>query len=262
MSGALIGVNGIGGPAPIPFGMLDSVIGDAPKEETAMSALTVSEEPEQNWDDLVRFWEEMEWPEGSKVEIIEGIITVSPAPAYRHNLIAERIQRRLYSVIPDDWGVFQTLAIAVPSRLGMLIPDIVVAPRREDTDTDTHIPAALAELVVEVQVQRPPRPHQQTRRLRHRRHPPLPARRPLGPRRPDRDALRRTEGRRLPPPEHGQVRRGTQAPRSLRSRHRHQRVSRRLTHNHPSSAATTTNTGTASIVDSRIASRARTSPTR
>jgi len=127
--------------------MLDSV---TQRMETAMSALTVGHDPEQSWDDLVRFWEEMEWPEGSKVEIIEGIITVSPAPAYRHNVIAERIQRRLYSVIPEDWGVFQTLAIAVPSRLGMLIPDIVVAPVRDDAESDTHIPAALAELVVEV----------------------------------------------------------------------------------------------------------------
>ncbi|MDR3083123.1 MAG: Uma2 family endonuclease [Streptomyces sp.] len=116
-----------------------------------MSALTVSQEPDRSWDDLVRFWEEMEWPEGSKVEIIEGIVTVSPAPAYWHNVIAERIQRQLYSVIPDDWGVFQTLAIAVPSRLGMLIPDIVVAPRgRDRAEADTYIPAALAELVVEV----------------------------------------------------------------------------------------------------------------
>jgi Uma2 family endonuclease len=115
-----------------------------------MSALTVSQDPDQNWDDLVRYWEEMEWPEGSKVEIIEGIITVSPAPAYRHNVIAERIQRRLYSVIPDDWGIFQTLAIAVPSRLGMLIPDLVVTPVHERPEADSHIPAALAELVVEV----------------------------------------------------------------------------------------------------------------
>ncbi|MFC3578448.1 Uma2 family endonuclease [Streptomyces yaanensis] len=115
-----------------------------------MSALTVSQDPEQSWDDLVRFWEEMEWPEGSKVEIIEGIITVSPAPAPRHNVIAERIQRRLYSVIPEDWGIYQTLAIAVPSRLGMLIPDLVVVPMPECAESDTHIPAALAELVVEV----------------------------------------------------------------------------------------------------------------
>ncbi|MGW2615523.1 Uma2 family endonuclease [Streptomyces sp. NPDC001500] len=115
-----------------------------------MSALTVGHDPEQSWDDLVRFWEEMEWPEGSKVEIIEGVVTVSPAPAYRHNVIAERIQRRLYSVVPEAWGIFQTLALAVPSRLGMLIPDLVVAPVQEHTEADTHIPAALAELVVEV----------------------------------------------------------------------------------------------------------------
>ncbi|MET9011547.1 Uma2 family endonuclease [Streptomyces olivaceoviridis] len=115
-----------------------------------MSALTVSQDSDQNWDDLVRYWEEMEWPEGSKVEIIAGTITVSPAPAFRHHVIAERIQRRLYSVVPEEWGIFQTLAIAVPSRLGMLIPDLVVAPVRECAEADSHIPAALAELVVEV----------------------------------------------------------------------------------------------------------------
>jgi Uma2 family endonuclease len=115
-----------------------------------MSALTVSQDPDQSWDDLVRFWEEMEWPEGSKVEIIEGIVTVSPAPESRHNVIAARIQRRLYSVIPEDWEIFQTLAVAVPSRLGMLIPDLVVAPVRECAEAGSHIPAALAELVVEV----------------------------------------------------------------------------------------------------------------
>ncbi|MER6567074.1 Uma2 family endonuclease [Streptomyces sp. NPDC001093] len=115
-----------------------------------MSALTVSQDPDQNWDDLVRYWEEMEWPEGSKVEIIEGIITVSPTPAFRHNVIAERIQRRLYSVIPDDWGIFQTLSIAVPSRLGMFIPDLLVTLVQEPPETDSYIPAALAELVVEV----------------------------------------------------------------------------------------------------------------
>lgn len=115
-----------------------------------MGALTVSQDPDQSWDDLVRYWEEMEWPEGSKVEIIEGIITVSPPPAFRHNVIAERIQRRLYSVIPEDWGIFQTLSIAVPSRLGMLIPDVLVTPVQERPETDSYIPAALAELVVEV----------------------------------------------------------------------------------------------------------------
>ncbi|MCN9243832.1 Uma2 family endonuclease [Streptomyces sp. RY43-2] len=115
-----------------------------------MRTLTVSEKPDQSWGDLVPFWEDMEWPEGNKVEIIEGIITVSPAPACRHNLIASDIQRRLYSVIPEDWGIFQRLAIAVPSCLGMLMPDLVVTPLPDDAKVDTHIPAGLAELVVEV----------------------------------------------------------------------------------------------------------------
>ncbi|MEU2441397.1 Uma2 family endonuclease [Streptomyces rubradiris] len=115
-----------------------------------MSALTVSHDAEQSWDDLVRFWEEMEWPEGSKVEIIEGIVTVSPSPAPRHNVIAEQIQRRIYPTIPDDLGIYQTVAIAVPSRLGMLIPDLLVVPVQACREADSHVPAALAELVVEV----------------------------------------------------------------------------------------------------------------
>ncbi|GHF14967.1 Uma2 family endonuclease [Streptomyces griseoluteus] len=114
-----------------------------------MSALTVRQDPDRTWDDLVRFWGESDWPEGSSVEIIEGIVTVSPIPAYRHNVMAARIQRRLYSVIPEDWEIFQTLSIAVPSRLGMFIPDLVVAPL-QPSETESHIPAALAELVVEV----------------------------------------------------------------------------------------------------------------
>jgi Uma2 family endonuclease len=115
-----------------------------------MSALTVDHDPERNWDDLVRFREEMEWPEGSKVEIIEGIVTVSPTPANQHNLIAVMVQRRLYSVIPEDWEIFQTLSIAVPSRLGMFIPDLVVVPTAEVDGPGNYIPAAAAELVVEV----------------------------------------------------------------------------------------------------------------
>ncbi|MGW5045981.1 Uma2 family endonuclease [Streptomyces griseoluteus] len=114
-----------------------------------MSALTVSQDPDRTWDDLVRFWDESDWPEGSRVEIIEGIVTVSPTPEYRHHVMAGRIQRRLYSVIPEDWEIFQTLSIAVPSRLGMFIPDLDVAPL-QPSETESHFPAALAELVVEV----------------------------------------------------------------------------------------------------------------
>ncbi|MGP4002179.1 Uma2 family endonuclease [Streptomyces sp. 8N706] len=115
-----------------------------------MSALTVDHEPDNGWDDLVHRWEEMDWPEGCKVEIVEGIITVSPPPANDHNSIAARIQRRLYTVIPEDWNIYQTLGVSVPSRSGLYVPDLIVAPEVALDEPGHYIPAAAAELIVEI----------------------------------------------------------------------------------------------------------------
>lgn len=117
-----------------------------------MSALTVGHPAGYGpgWDDLVRIWQETDVPEGCKVEIIEGVITVSPSPAKQHNLIAAKVARRLLAAIPDDWNVFQTQAVSLPSRLGMFIPDLVVAAEAELDGPGTDMPAGAAELVVEV----------------------------------------------------------------------------------------------------------------
>ncbi|MFE3639796.1 Uma2 family endonuclease [Streptomyces sp. NPDC059169] len=117
-----------------------------------MSALTVEPPTAQGreWDDVVRIWEETDAPEGCTVEIIEGIVTVSPTPANSHNSIADLVQRRLYTVIPNDRGIYQTLALAIPSRLGMFIPDVVVAPKTALMEPGCDNPAAAAELVVEI----------------------------------------------------------------------------------------------------------------
>ncbi|MFF7179597.1 Uma2 family endonuclease [Streptomyces sp. NPDC008121] len=117
-----------------------------------MSALAVEPEPDDGhgWNDLVRLWEETGAPEGCKVEIIEGIVTVAPGPANQHNSIANRLQRRLYAGIAEDWGIYQTLAVAVPSRSGMFIPDLVVAPEAALHEPGNYIPATAAELVVEI----------------------------------------------------------------------------------------------------------------
>ncbi|MCZ0981015.1 Uma2 family endonuclease [Streptomyces diastatochromogenes] len=117
-----------------------------------MSALAAEPQPDQGngWDDLVRRWESMDRPEGCKVEIIEGIITVAPTPSARHNNIAYRVLRRLAAAIPEEWGVYQTQSIAVPARMSAFIPDLLVAPL-SDVDGPSHlIPAAVGELVVEV----------------------------------------------------------------------------------------------------------------
>ncbi|MFG2891855.1 Uma2 family endonuclease [Streptomyces sp. NPDC048248] len=117
-----------------------------------MSALPAEPAPAQHWEELVRFWEESDWPEGSKVEIIDGTIVVTPPPAATHNRIAEQVQRRLYTVLPDEWGVYQTLGAAHPSRGRLYIPDLVVIPygvvaQLEGSDS---APLPAAELVVEV----------------------------------------------------------------------------------------------------------------
>ncbi|MFJ9415846.1 Uma2 family endonuclease [Streptomyces sp. NPDC101227] len=119
-----------------------------------MSALTVDHTSgnDREWDDLVRIWEQADVHEGWKVEIIEGIVTVSPPPGHHHNFIAQKIQRRLYSVLPEEWGIYQTLGTAIPSRKGCYVPDLAVVP--DDVvlgaAPDTYVPASAATLIVEV----------------------------------------------------------------------------------------------------------------
>ncbi|WP_329412962.1 Uma2 family endonuclease [Streptomyces sp. NBC_00704] len=118
-----------------------------------MSALTVDHSTAESheWDGLVRIWQETDAPEGCKVEIIEGIVTVAPPPSNAHNDIADQVQRELYQVIPREWGIYQTLGTAVPSREGLYIPDIAVAPKEVLRAEDGNcIPASAAELVVEI----------------------------------------------------------------------------------------------------------------
>ncbi|MET9686240.1 Uma2 family endonuclease [Streptomyces coeruleorubidus] len=118
-----------------------------------MSALTVDHSTANGheWDDLVRIWRETDAPEGCKVEIIEGIVTVAPPPSNAHNDIADLVQRALYEVIPRNWGIYQTLGTAVPSRDGLYIPDLAVAPRQVlRSEGGNFIPASAAELVVEI----------------------------------------------------------------------------------------------------------------
>ncbi|MFG2675601.1 Uma2 family endonuclease [Streptomyces sp. NPDC048445] len=105
---------------------------------------------DQDWDDLVRIWEETDAPEGCKVEIIEGIGTVSPPPSKDHNTTAALLQRRLYTVIPDDWGIYQTLGVSAPGGAGLYIPDLVVVPRAMATGPGNRIPAEEVRLVVEI----------------------------------------------------------------------------------------------------------------
>ncbi|MDF3291160.1 Uma2 family endonuclease [Streptomyces silvisoli] len=117
-----------------------------------MSALPVEPVPSDDygWDDLVRIWEETDVPEGCKVEIIKGQLVVTPPPANFHNSIASRLQRMLLTVIPEDWGVFQTLGVAVPSHSGLFVPDLAVAPESVVDVPGNFIMAGETELIAEI----------------------------------------------------------------------------------------------------------------
>ncbi|MFE0688051.1 Uma2 family endonuclease [Streptomyces xiamenensis] len=104
-----------------------------------------------DWDAVVRAWEELEVPPGYKAEIIEGIIALSPAPSRNHANIASRIHRQLLQVIPDGWDVYPgSVDLRVPLQAGMYQPDLAVLPRALVQDDAPELQAGDASLIVEV----------------------------------------------------------------------------------------------------------------
>ncbi|MEU7433273.1 Uma2 family endonuclease [Streptomyces sioyaensis] len=118
-----------------------------------MIPLTAEHYPQEGrvWEALVRIWEDTEAPEGCMVEIVDGIVTVAPPRDVRQNVIVAELSRALYQqALPEDRGAYQILALAVPARHGLYVPNLVVAPDSVVRGAGRFIPAAAAELVVEV----------------------------------------------------------------------------------------------------------------
>ncbi|KRV46917.1 restriction endonuclease [Wenjunlia vitaminophila] len=117
-----------------------------------MSALAAEHRLEHGpgWEELVGVWERTDGPEGWTVEVVEGIVTMAPPPTNDRGATAQRLQRSLYSVIPGDWGAYQTLGVSVPGRQGLYVPDLVVLPETVVARPGHHVPASEAELVVEI----------------------------------------------------------------------------------------------------------------
>ncbi|MFE7268970.1 Uma2 family endonuclease [Streptomyces sp. NPDC057623] len=103
------------------------------------------------WDEIAWVWQRTDVPKGCRTEIIDGVVTVTPLPSVAHSCVADLVQHGLYDVIPDDWGIYQWLGLAVPSRLGLYVPDLAVVPEQElRVRDDVFVPAGKAELVVEI----------------------------------------------------------------------------------------------------------------
>ncbi|MEV3860522.1 Uma2 family endonuclease [Streptomyces sp. NPDC050095] len=116
-----------------------------------MSALAAESGPSagSDWDETVRRWERTDAPEGCKVEIIEGIVTVPPPPSEEHNDAAELVTEVLWPARPEGCGIYQTLGLIAEGAAGLYIPDLCVVPKAA-LRQKRRVQAAEAELVVEI----------------------------------------------------------------------------------------------------------------
>jgi Uma2 family endonuclease len=106
---------------------------------------------DDEWDELLWLWQRTEAPEGCRVELVEGLVTVAPLARVRHQVIAARVHRLLCGTVPESWGVHQRCPVAVPSRLGIYLPDITVVPEEaHHRRDDGFLPATATALVVEI----------------------------------------------------------------------------------------------------------------
>ena len=83
------------------------------------------------WADVLRTWNELEVPEGWRPEITPGGILTTPPPSGFHSLIADTLHRALVRNLDDNFGVFQSVAVAVRSVGGIFIPDVCVVAREQ-----------------------------------------------------------------------------------------------------------------------------------
>ena len=74
--------------------------------------------------------------DGSRYELLDGVLLVTPAPSHAHQIIVNRLQLRLTQavVIPGKGQVVGPGAITVPPRT-QLQPDILVHPDRYPIDS-------------------------------------------------------------------------------------------------------------------------------
>ena len=96
--------------------------------------------------------------DGTRVEVIGGEIVVSPAPVFRHNLIAKAIDRAMYAAETADpgfrWESVQASELnLVPVKDGC-IPDLIIMDKRavekiDDEDRRHALPHEV-EAVVEI----------------------------------------------------------------------------------------------------------------
>ncbi|MEV5538066.1 Uma2 family endonuclease [Saccharopolyspora shandongensis] len=103
------------------------------------------------WEEAVQSWQKLDLPNKAwRAEIIEGRVQMTPPPGTAHNLIAHFVHRAFLRAVSDEWGIFQTLGIAIPMRRTLCVPDIAIVPRDAVPDEEGSVSASKAALVAEI----------------------------------------------------------------------------------------------------------------
>lgn len=93
----------------------------------AMTAAPALEAP--TWHELLAARRDVQLPgKGWRVEIIEGVIVMTPPPGKPHNKVNSRVIKALAKVVPDDWELATTLGVEIPAAGESYEPDLAVVP--------------------------------------------------------------------------------------------------------------------------------------
>ncbi|MGC0332072.1 Uma2 family endonuclease [Streptomyces sp. SAI-170] len=96
---------------------------------------------------MVKIFDELEPPEGVKMELLRGVIVMMAGPDLVHNLIVLHAQRQIPM---DRWYPIQTQDVDIVGEESVLVPDLVVAAPDVLPTSGHLLPSVLVTAVVEV----------------------------------------------------------------------------------------------------------------
>ena len=96
---------------------------------------------------MTKYFEELEPPEGVRVELLRGEIVMMASPDLAHNMIVEDV---LDQIPRKRWSRLQTQDIDIPDEASEPVPDLVVLERAARPASGSLLPSSLVTMVVEV----------------------------------------------------------------------------------------------------------------
>jgi Uma2 family endonuclease len=101
--------------------------------------------------ELERLWYELDWPPGSRVELIDGELFVSPTGSISHSGVISALIIQIVDLVRDhDWHIHTALTAHIPPTKERLIPDLMIAPKDAPAFSDSELLASGVLLAAEV----------------------------------------------------------------------------------------------------------------